>query len=105
MGLENLRTLDMDSAAPPPPKTTCPVSPSKSMSRLLDSAPTAHTIASARPSAVVTIGEPRPFSRAHHAVEIWGGLVALIRIATRSPAFAQPTPAPRMTTYVPWPVV
>src|SRR5215470_11162531 len=45
---------------PPPSKTTSPVSPSKPWSWLSPSDPRLHTIASACPSVVVTIGEPRP---------------------------------------------
>src|SRR6266851_3583033 len=99
MGVWNRRTLPIASEAPPPAKTTCPVSPSKPRKRLSPSAPTDHTMVFARPSVVVTIGAPAPFWVAHHAVINDGGLL-LTLIATRSPAEApgQFVPRPLNTT-------
>src|SRR5262245_21469336 len=53
--------------------SSSPVSPRKPWRRLSPSAPSAHTIGLARPSVVVTIGDPRPRTAPHHEVVILGG--------------------------------
>ena len=80
---------------PPPSKMGWPVSPSTPCRRLLPSAPTLHTMASARPSVVVTIGEPRPPPMAHQATLRDGEAPAPIRIAVKSPAWPSGHPIPR----------
>src|SRR2546425_644524 len=97
----------MTSPDPPPSKTTWPVSPSNPRRRLSPSAPTLHTIASDRPSVVVTIGEPAPRWSAHQATRTVGGDVATMLIAVRFPDRppGQPIPLPLNTTYVPRAVV
>src|SRR6266542_2027389 len=103
IGVLHLVIADMTSPAPPPLKITAPVSPSKAIKRLLDVAPRPHTIASAWPSVVVTMGDPLPICRAHQATVGAGGLAALIFTATRSPLRppGQLIPVPLNTTYVP----
>src|SRR5260370_41809802 len=69
---------------------------------------TAQTIGFEKPSVVVTMGEPLPLLAAHHATPNVGGLVGLIRSATRSPGVPghpTPVPPPLKTTYVPDAVV
>src|ERR1700680_1419294 len=68
----------MASAEPPPLKSGAPLSPLNPCSRLSPSAPTIHTTGLEWPSVVVTIGEPRPFGSAHHAVVIEGFAPAVI---------------------------
>src|SRR5579859_2286998 len=96
MGLIQLENPEMP-FAPPPPKMTAPVSPSKPTSL---PPPRLHTIASAWPSVVVTIGDPLPPCCAHQATVGLGGAVALILTAVKSPAWpiGHPTPLPLKTT-------
>src|SRR5690349_12804675 len=93
-------TFPICSAAAPPLKTTCPVSPSNPRSRAAPPVAICHTMASAFPSVVVTIGDPPP-PCAHHALASFGGEVALILIVVRSPLpETHPDPLPRIVTYV-----
>src|SRR5215467_1378220 len=91
----------INSFGPPPAYTTAPVSPSQPCSRWspglgLSSVPTIHTVVSLVPSVEVTKGDPHPFGPLLHAMEIAGGLVAVMRKARSRVA------PPRKATYVPW---
>src|SRR5258708_5719114 len=107
IGVTNRRVDPIASPGPPPLKTWAPVSPSNPSRRVVPPVARLHTTASAWPSVVVTMGDPLPPCRAHHATVGTGGLAALILIAARSPLCpdGQPWPGDRMTTYVPCDVV
>src|SRR5262245_2835286 len=95
IGVWKRRTKLICSAAPPPANSTAPVSPWNASNRLLASAPMLHTTGSARPSVVVTMGEPLPRLFAHQATVMVGGAVAPRLSATRLPGVpGQPTPLP-----------
>src|ERR1044072_7886344 len=81
---------DIESLAPPPLKTTAPVSPRKPPSE-----PDAHTMALVAPSVEVTKGAERPLEVTLQPVAIVGGLVAVIRKAVSVPVVG------RRTTKVP----
>src|SRR5207249_10188213 len=74
-----------DNASAPPSNTTAPVSPSNPWILLSPLAAIHHTIASAVPFVVVTIGEPAPLDPAHHATEMAGGEAAEILSAVSCP--------------------
>src|SRR5262249_39779398 len=86
MGVLKRWSGPITSPLPPPANTTAPVSPSNPRSRPSPPAPPPHTIDSACPSVVVTIGDPDPFCDAHHATSSEGGDPGLTRIAPRSPS-------------------
>src|SRR6476659_9491802 len=85
----------INSLAPPPVKTSAPVSPLYPCRRWSPLAPTTHTIVSLVPSVEVTNGDPQPFLLAVQAGVIVGGLVAVTRKAESRELLA------RKTMYVP----
>src|ERR1700730_3475367 len=85
IGVWNRRTVGICSSGPPPENNGSPVSPLYAYSRFVPSAPVLHTTGSDDPSVVVTIGAPLPWSSAHHATLMVGGLDALIHSAMRAP--------------------
>src|SRR4030095_16160721 len=86
----------INSFAPPPAKTSAPVSPSYPCRRWSPLAPTTHTIMLLVPSVEVTNGDPQPFLLTLQAETMVGGLVAVIRKAESEEVLA------RKATYVPW---
>ena len=82
----------------PPAKMVAPVSPSKPCRSSFPSAPTTQTIASERPSVVVTMGDPPPVAAVHQEPPNVGGEPGMILSVERSvPALppVQDSPAPR----------
>src|SRR6478735_1851306 len=95
MGLPKYCAVSILSPAPPPAKSSCPVSPSYAYRR---SVPVAHTMKSV--PVLVTMGDARSLSLEHHTGTMVGGDVAVIFTVTRFPLalLGQSTPVPAFAT-------